>query len=219
LSDQAEGHDALLDLLTRRQVLRRASMLAVGALAIPVLPPLPVKVPSLTGPVMVPDATLQAFADTIIPGRKVDRTDLGNSVHPLAIAGVDSRAGAVQTDALLLYHDTELGVEALVPTFLSELETRSLPHGKDFLNLDFGARVEVCLGGLDYGNPSREMWEAAAAVPFIAFCAATLIRNATSAQASGYRVMGLPGPAPNGYSDYSYRRRLSRERTRSGSLP
>jgi hypothetical protein len=213
-------HDDLLDLLTRRQVLRRASMLAAGMLAIPpLIPPLPIKPPSLTGLPTLPDATLQAFADTIIPGRKVDRTDLGNPVHPLAIAGVDRSPGAVQTDALVLYHDTELGVEALVPGFLSELETRSLPHGQDFLNLDFGARVQVCLGGLDYGNPSREVWEAAAAVPFIAFCAAALIRNATAAQASGYRVMGLPGTAPNGYRDFSYRRRLSRERTRSGSLP
>jgi hypothetical protein len=194
-------------------------MLAAGALAIPLLPPLPVKLPSLTGPLTVPDATLQAFADTMIPGCKATRTDLGNSIHPLAIAGVDTRPGAVQTDALVLYHDTELGVEALVPEFLSELETRSLPHGNDFLNLDFGARVQVCLGGLDYGNPSRQVWEAAAAVPFIAFCAATLIRNATAAQASGYRVMGLPGTAPDGYRDFSYRRGLSRERTRSGSLP
>jgi hypothetical protein len=220
LSSGGERHDELLDLLTRRQVLRRASMLAAGTLAIPpLIPPLPIKPPTLTSPPTLPDATLQAFADTMIPGRKVNRTDLGNAVHPLAIAGVDPRPGAVQTDALVLYHDAELGIEALVPEFLADLEARSLPHTKDFLNLDFGSRVQVCLSGLDFGNPAREVWEAAAAVPFIAFCAATLIRNASAAQASGYHVMGLPGTAPNGYRDYSYRRRLSRERTRAGSLP
>jgi hypothetical protein len=79
--------------------------------------------------------------------------------------------------------------------------------------------VQVCLAGFNFSNPTRQVWEAAAAVPFAAFCAATLIRDATAAEASGYRVMGLPGPAPNGYSGYSYRRPLSRERTRSGSLP
>ena len=56
-------------------------------------------------------------------------------------------------------------------------------------------------------------------MPFTAFCAAALTRNATAADAPGYRVMGLPGVAPNGYRNFSYRRRLSRERTRHGYLP
>ncbi len=56
-------------------------------------------------------------------------------------------------------------------------------------------------------------------MPFTAFCAAALIHNATWNDASGYRVMGLPGTAPNGYRRFSYRRRLSHERTRHGSLP
>jgi hypothetical protein len=75
------------------------------------------------------------------------------------------------------------------------------------------------MDGLDFSNPDRTLWALAAAVAFIAFCAAPLIRDATAAQACGYRVMGLPGVAPNGYADYSYRRRLSVERTRAGSLP
>ena len=79
--------------------------------------------------------------------------------------------------------------------------------------------MQVCLAGLDFQNPTRTLWEAAAAVPFVAFCAAGLIPNATAAKASGYRVMGLPGTAPNGYTGFSYLRRLSPERTRDGSLP
>lgn len=63
------------------------------------------------------------------------------------------------------------------------------------------------------------VWEAAAAVPFTAFCAAALIRNATASQACGYRVMGLPGTAPAGYRDFSHGRKLSAERTTTGSLP
>jgi len=42
--------------------------------------------------------------------------------------------------------------------------------------------------------------------------------NGTAAKASGYRVMGLPGVAPKGYKSFSYRRRLSRERTKKGYL-
>jgi hypothetical protein len=155
----------------------------------------------------------------MLPGRKATRTALGNPIDPLAIAGVDPLPGAVEADALAVYHHRDIGFDALAPGFLTELESRSLPHGADFLHLDFGARVRVCLAGLDFQNPTRQLWEAAAAVPFVAFCAAGLIPNATAAKAPGYRVMGLPGAAPNGYAGFSYRRRLSPERTRSGSLP
>ena len=46
------------------------------------------------------DATLQAVADTLIPGRPAELTDLGNEIHPKAIAGVHHEPGAVQADAL-----------------------------------------------------------------------------------------------------------------------
>ena len=40
----------------------------------------------------------------------------------------------------------------------------------------------------------------------------------TSKNASGYRVMGYPGAAPNGYYGFSYGRKLSSERTSKGYL-
>jgi hypothetical protein len=212
----ARSHDELLALLTRRQVLARASTVALGVLALPALP-LPVSPPSLG--LSPSDATLQALADTMLPGCRAEKTDLGNAIDPLAIAGVDPLPGAVQADALALYHHPDVGFDAFAPAFLSELETRSLPHGGDFLHLGFDSRVQVCLAGLDFSNQSRVVWELAAAVAFIAFCAAPLIRDATSGEACGYRVMGLPGVAPNGYSDFSYGRQLSTERTKAGSLP
>jgi len=212
------GHRELVDLLTRRQLLGRASSLALGVSVLSALPPLPVMPGQNSSSLSQTDATLQAFADTMLPGRKAARTDLGNAIDPLAIAGVDPLPGAVEADVLALYHHPEVGFDDLAPPFLAELESRSLPHGGDFLHLDFASRVQVCLAGLDFQNPSRQVWEAAAAVPFAAFCAAALIRDATLAEASGYRVMGLPGPAPNGYRGFSYRRRLSHERTRTGSL-
>jgi len=213
-----DAHDQLLALLTRRQALHRSSTAALGALVASALP--------LAGPQAAraqspsfPDGTLQAFADAMIPGRKVAKTALGHPIDPLAIAGVDPRPGAVEADALALYHHPEVGFDALSPSFLSQLEAQSLRHGSDFRHLGFPARVQVCLAGLAFSNQSRLIWEAAAAVPFTAFCAAALIHNATWNDAPGYRVMGLPGTAPNGYRGYSYRRRLSHERTRRGSLP
>ena len=229
--------DELLTLLSRRQVLARTSLAGLSALvasALPLvsdpppahaslLPPLPLPGSTAPSPTEInpdlADATLQAFADTILPGCKVSQTDLGNPVYPGAIAGVDPLPGAVQADALELFHHPEVGFEALEPAFLADLEARSLPYGSHFLDLSFDQRVQVGLSGLDFSNPSRQVWEAAAAVPFTAFCAATLIRNATAGEACGYRVMGLPGVAPNGHTGFSYRRRLSPERTRTGSLP
>ena len=86
--------------------------------------------------------------------------------------------------------------------------------------------MKTCLSGFDFGNGSRVLWEAAAAVPFAAFCAAIEHQPGTNKHplgtarySSGYRVMGYPGAAPNGYTGFSYRRRLSQERTRKGYLP
>lgn len=216
----APSHDDLLALLSRRQVLARAGTIALGLVTLPPLSipqPVPISPPKLgLSPL---EATFQAFADTMLPGCRADRTDLGNPIDPLAIAGVDPLPGAVQADALALSHHPEVGFDPLAPAFMADLEARSARHGADFLHLDFAARVAVCMDGLDFSNPDRTLWELGAAIAFIAFCAAPLIRNATARRACGYRVMGLPGVAPNGYGDYSFGRRLSAERTRTGSLP
>src|SRR5437764_15129296 len=103
--------------LSRRDFLQRSSLLGAAALvsaALPVaerlaLPPRAFADPTLD------DATLQAFADTIIPCRKIDKTESGASIHPLPIAGVDPRPGPVEADALALSHDPRLGFAALQP--------------------------------------------------------------------------------------------------------
>lgn len=79
------------------------------------------------------------------------------------------------------------------------------------------------LGGFDFGNPTRVLYEAAAAVPFTAFCAAAVHDFGNNRNASGYRVMGYPGGGPNDapvmypYS-FSYRRKLAKGRTKKGYL-
>ena len=206
-----------MDSATRRAFIERAVGLGIGATVLAALPharatSAPAAEPSST------DGTLQAFADTILPGRRAARTELGNEIHPQAIAGVDSTAGAVETDALLLYHHPRIGFDTLAPAFLASLETFALAEGGPFLSLPFARRTEVCVAGLSFDNPERVVWEAAAAVPFTAFCAAAVNPAQTADKAGGYRVMGLPGRAPAGYADFSYRRRLARERTRKGYL-
>ena len=203
--------------------MRRAGALGAGAFvaaALPLAERMIAADPALAA-VAIDDATLQAFADTMIPGRKASKTDMGDEIHPLAIAGVDRLPGAVEADSLRVYHDPLVGFyPTLVGPFLSDLSGRSLQQGNpSFLMLPFAKRVQVCLSGLSFSNGSRVLYEAAAAVPFTAFCAAAEHPIGTSKNASGYRVMGYPGAAPNGYYGFSYRRKLSKERTKKGYLP
>ena len=211
----------LADELSRRDFMRRASALGAGAFvlaALPVAERMIAADPALAA-VSIDDATLQAFADTLIPGRKATKTDLGDEIHPLAIAGRDTSPGAVEADALRVYKDPLVGFSALAGPFLTDLSTRSLQQGNpSFLMLDFKRRTAVCKQALSFSNPDRVLYEAAAAVPFTAFCAAAEHPIGTSRNASGYRVMGYPGAAPNGYRGFSYRRKLSHERTKKGYL-
>jgi hypothetical protein len=169
--------------------------------------------PSLT------DGTLQAFADTLIPGKRATRTDLGHEIHPKAIAGAHPEPGAVQADSLLLYHHPLIGFDVVEAAFLADLEARSLLRLGQFLDLPFDKRVAVCVDGLGASNPTAQVWQLAAAVPFAAFLCSATQKNATIDKSSGLQVMGFPGTAPNGYAEFSYRRALSTERTTTGSLP
>jgi hypothetical protein len=206
--------------LSRREFIRRAGALGLGAVVLGATPALErlARGAAAAAPTHV-DGTLEAYFDTILPGRPAELTDLGNPIHPGAIAGVDREPGAVEADALLLARHPKIGFDALEGPLLAELTARSLPHGGDFLSLPYRERLAVCREGLDYANASRAVWEAGAAVPFTAFCAAATQRNATRKTASGLRVMGHPGTAPHGYRNASFRRKLARERTRRGYLP
>ena len=205
--------------LSRRDLLRHATVLGTAGL---IASAIPVAERILADPayasVSLDDATMQAFSDTIIPGRKAAKTDLGDEIHPDAIAGVHDEPGAVEADVLRLYHHPLTGFDALEPAFLAELSARSLQAGGPFLSLGFEQRTQVLLGALSFDNTDRVLYEAAAAVPFTAFCAAAVHPIGTSKNASGYKVMGYPGAAPQGYKNYSYGRKLAREFTKRGSL-
>jgi hypothetical protein len=201
--------------LSRREVLQRGAVLSLLPVAERILatPTAALAAPNLA------DGTLQAFADTLIPGKRVTRTDLGNEVHPKAIAGAHPEPGAVQADTLLLYHHPLIGFDLVEPAFLADLEARSLLRLGQFIDLPFAKRVAVCLEGLSPSNPTAQVWELAAAVPFAAFLCTATQKNATIDTSSGLQVTGHPGIAPNGYADFSYRRALSSERTTTGNLP
>src|SRR3954470_21328423 len=200
--------------VSRRELLE-LGLAALVAQAVPVA----LRASPAAAQTLIDDLVLGAFADTIIPGRPATVTDRGDPIPAGAIAGVDPQPGAVEAGAIQLYHDSPVGLGALARAFLAEFNTRALGQGGPFASLPFDKRVAVVRDGLDFGNGDRVLWEAAAAVPFTAFCAAALIPEATAATAAGYRVMGLPGVAPAGHQrGFSYRRKLARERTTHGHL-
>src|SRR5436305_12285562 len=156
--------ERLADELSRRDFMRRVGVLGAGAVvlsALPVAERMIAADPAIAA-VRPDDATLQAFADTIIPGRKATKTDLGDEIDPLAIAGVDGEPGAVEADALRLYHDPLIGFDALEPAFLSDLNGRALQQGGPFLLLPYAKRAAAVLSGVSFGHPSRVLWEPAA---------------------------------------------------------
>jgi len=208
--------------LSRRDFLERAGALGLGVTMLAALPVAArMAAPERALAAGPADAALQAFFDTIVPGKPVPdlRTELGNPIEPGAIAGVDPEHGAVYTDALALARNERIGFTVLEPAFVADLSARSLLEGGLFADLDYEARERVCIAGLAFSNPDRVVWEAAAAIPFTAFCAAANVVEATDRTAAGYAVMGHPGAAPNGYKDFSYRQQLNRGRTKRGSLP
>lgn len=201
--------------LTRRGLLAAAAVAA----ALPLVRSLPATAATRPADPSLADGTLQAFFDAIVPGRRVARTDLGLPVHPRAISGADDRPGAVQADALALSAHPLVGFDALAPAFLADLELHAAAHGGPFLLLGAAAREATCVDGLADTNPLRVVWEAAAAVAFAAI-AGGLAPAQTAQASSGYRLLGHPGAAPDGYARFSYGRRLARGRTGGrGSLP
>ncbi len=206
---------------TRREFVSRAGALGLGAAiagALPIAARMAGPSPAFAAEPNLLDGTLQAYYDTIIPGRVVAVTQSGAAVHTKAILGVDREPGAVEADALMLGQDARLGFTLLAPALLGEIEVRALTQGGLFVDLDWAGREAVVKQGLDFANRTRQVWEAGAAVAFTAFCAAATVPEATRKTAVGYRVMGHPGTAPHGYKRFSYRRRLNRGRTRRGNL-
>src|SRR5919204_3321031 len=119
----------LADELSRRDFMTRVGVLGAGAFvaaALPLAERMIAADPAVAA-VSFDDATLQAFADTMIPGRRAERTDLGDEIHPQAIAGVDPDPGAVEADVLRLYKNPLVGfAPALVGPFLTDISLRSL---------------------------------------------------------------------------------------------
>jgi enediyne biosynthesis protein E8 len=173
--------------------------------------------------------TLEAFADTIVPGVKRFPEDR-------AIAGVCDDAGAVEAGALELLADPATGVTAgLVP--LSEALNRHAGEYAErvglapdtgvpaFVALDYDHRAALIAELTAWGHPERDGWVLLAMFSNMAYDSAAHISTA-EALANGHPgllAMGFAKPDADGlwrFPDFSYGRELAKRHpntTESGS--
>jgi len=168
--------------------------------------------------------TLEAFADTLIPGRKRYDGD-----H--AVAGVVRGPGAVEAGAVDLMWFPQAAIGPALPGFVAMLDTRASAYAAaqqrvldptlpPLVALDFADRTQLLLELLDPDAPDYLLWWALAAMPFLAFHTAGHLHTADAVRDGhpGLRAIGFPQPDADGlwrFPHFSYGRRLARSHPRT----
>ena len=174
--------------------------------------------------------TLEAFADTLIPGQKRFPADR-------AIAGVVKGAGAVQGGALRMMNFPPLGVQAALPGLAFTLNLYAFAYAVShkikldltappFVELDFASRTALLLNIFAGSGQDRAAFSALAALTFAAFNTAGYLPTAVAIQEGhpGLALIGFPAPNKNGvwrFPKFSYQRVLARPypNSRRGNPP
>ncbi|WP_158884205.1 DUF5987 family protein [Amycolatopsis anabasis] len=162
--------------------------------------------------------TLEAFADTILPGEKRSPADR-------AIAGAAEGPGAVAAGALELLYTPATGVTAglefLVPALNEHARAHAAEHGVElddsvppFVALPFEHRTALVLALTSPGHPEKDGWVSLALFCNMAFDSAAHLHTAEAMAAGhpGLRAMGFAEPDPDGlwrFPGYTYRRALA----------
>lgn len=185
--------------------------------------------PDTTDEVQDRISTLEAFADTIVPGEKRTSEDR-------AVAGASPGPGAVAAGALALLDTPATGVTAGLPFLAQSLNEHARVYAAEFgLSLDetvppfvalsFEHRTALVLRLTAPGHPEKEGWVGLALFCNMSFDSAAHLHTA-EAIASGHPgllAMGWSAPDSDGlwrFPQYSYRRVLAKvhpDTTPSGS--
>jgi hypothetical protein len=162
--------------------------------------------------------TLEAFADTIVPGEKRFPDDR-------AVAGVATGGGAVAAGALELLHTPATGITAgldyLAQTLNAHATTYAAEHGvvldesvPAFVSLAYEHRAALVQALTAPGHPEKDGWVLLALFSNMAFDSAPH-RHTAEALAAGHPglvAMGITKPDADGlwrFPDYSYGRKLA----------
>ncbi len=163
-------------------------------------------------------STLEAFADTIVPGEKRFPGDR-------AVAGVSAGGGAVASGAVELLHTPATGVAAglddLVRALNGHAETYAVERGLEldeavppFVALPYAHRTALVHALTSPGHPEKDGWVALALFSNMAFDSAAHLHTADAIAAGhpGLLAMGFAEPDGDGlwrFPGYSYRRELA----------
>jgi enediyne biosynthesis protein E8 len=173
--------------------------------------------------------TLEAFADTIVPGVKRFPEDR-------AIAGVVDDPGAVEAGALEVLADPATGVTAGLPYLAQSLNGHASAHAEragltldedvpPFVALDYDQRVAVVAELTAPGHPEKDGWVLLALFSNMAYDSAPH-KHTAEALAEGHpglTAMGFAEPNSDGlwrFPDFSYNREFAKRHpntTESGS--
>ncbi|WP_199791375.1 DUF5987 family protein [Streptomyces sp. 142MFCol3.1] len=162
--------------------------------------------------------TLEAFADTLIPGRRRFAGDV-------AVAGAVTGPGAVQAGVVDLLRSPELPVAPLLPEIAALLDARAVtyaalrliwlpPTHPPFVGLSFSDRTALVGGLFDPDDLDRPIWQVMSLLVGLAFDTAG---QQDTVEALGQGHPGLtwlrfPEPDPDGlwrFPDFSYGRPLA----------
>lgn len=175
--------------------------------------------------------TLEAFADTIIPGKKRWPGDR-------AIAGLSKDGGAVQAGALAILETPEGGMAPALDDVVTALNQHADRYRERarldqddsvpaFVSLPAQHRVALIEELTAPGHQEKELWTGLALFCYMAFDSAAHMHTA-EAMAQGHpglTAMRYAAPDEDGlwrFPDYSYKRPLARlhpDTTATGSLP
>ncbi len=175
--------------------------------------------------------TLEAFADTILPGEK-------RSPGDVAIAGAAAGPGAVAAGALELLTWPATGISSGLGDLARSLNQHAAAYAAGhglaiderlpaFVALPFEHRTALARTLTAPGHPEKAMWVLLALFSYMAFDSAAHLHTADAIAGGhpGLAALGLTAPGPDGlwrYPGNSYGRPLARlhpETTPSGSLP
>ncbi len=202
--------------LTRRALLTRSAALAAAWASPWAISPTSAFGKGLT--TTSATQTLEAFADTLIPGEKRFAGDV-------AIAGAARGAGAVQAGAIAMLNFPPVGFEKALPGLALTINIIALLYAIEnkialtltmppFVELDFASRTRLLVQVLGSNGPEQAAFSGLASVCFVAYHTAGYLPTADAVLDGhpGLAAIGFPAPNRDGlwrFPEFSYGRELA----------
>lgn len=163
-------------------------------------------------------ATLEAFADTIVPGEK-------RSPDDRAVAGVAEGGGAVAAGAIPLLETDAGGMEPMLDGLAAALDAHAVKYREDkglpvddsvppFVSLESADRIALLTELLDPEHPEKQLWAGLAMFSNMAFDTNAHMPTLEAIRTGqpGLLTLAYRPPDEDGvwrFPDFSYRRPLA----------